>query len=86
MSSQSWYADEIINSSDAIKEVIQVLPEVSSLWILYQFVETFETFEDEKEVPFKDWLIQINQEQVEELEHQLLGLTMGTSIDMEDGE
>ena len=71
MSSQSWYADEIINSSDAIKEVIQVLPEVSSLWILYQFVETFETFEDEKEVPFKDWLIQINQEQVEELEHQM---------------
>ena len=83
MSSQSRYAEEIENSSYGIKDFIEVLPEVSSLWVLYQFVETFETFDEEKQVPFKDWLIQLNQEQVEELEHQLLGLTMGTSIDME---
>ena len=83
MTSQSSFADEIINSSYAIKELIEVLPEVSSLWVLYQFAETFENFDEEKPVPFKEWLIQLNQEQVEELEHQLLGLTMGTSIDME---
>ena len=83
MTSQSRYADEINNSSYAIKEFTEVLPEVSSLWVLYQFAETFENFDEEKPVPFKEWLIQLNQEQVEELEHQLLGLTMGTSIDME---
>ena len=83
MGSQARYAEEIENSSYGIKDFIEVLPEVSSLWVLYQFVETFETFDEEKQVPFKDWLIQLNQEQVEELEHQLLGLTMGTSIDME---
>tara|TARA_B100001250_G_C19746826_1_gene765759 strand:+ start:859 stop:1128 length:270 start_codon:yes stop_codon:yes gene_type:complete len=84
MSSQSRYAYEIINSCDAIKECIQELPDVASLWILYQFAETFETFDEEKPVPFKEWLIQLNQEQVEELELQLLGLTMGTTIDMQE--
>tara|TARA_E500000331_G_C17012877_1_gene607200 strand:+ start:132 stop:410 length:279 start_codon:yes stop_codon:yes gene_type:complete len=83
MTSQSRYADEIINSSDAIQECIEVLPEVASLWVLYQFAETFETFDEEEPVPFKEWLIAINQEQVEELEYQLLNLTMGTTIDME---
>ena len=83
MTSQSRFADEIINSSYAIKELIEVLPEVSSLWVLYQFAETFENFDEVKPVTFKESLIQLNQEQVEELEHQLLGITMGTSIDME---
>lgn len=83
MTVQSRYADQIVNSSDVIKNFIKDLPAVSSLWILYQFVESFEAFEEEKEVPFKDWLIQLDKEQVEELEHQLLGLTMGTVIDME---
>ena len=84
MSSQSRYADEIINSCDAIKECIQELPDVASLWILYQFAESFENFEDQEVVPFKDWLIQINQEQVEELEEELFGLTMGTTIEMKE--
>ena len=52
MTSQSRYADEIINSSDAIQECIEVLPEVASLWVLYQFAETFETFDEEEPVPF----------------------------------
>ena len=65
MTSQSRFADEIINSSYAIKEVIEVLPEVSSLWVLYQFAETFENFDEEKPVPFKEWLIQLNQEHFE---------------------
>ena len=47
MTSQSRFADEIINSSYAIKEFIDVLTEVSSLWVLYQFVETFETFDEQ---------------------------------------
>ena len=75
MTSQSRYADEINNSSYAIKEFIEVLPEVSSLWVLYQFAETFENFDEEKPVPFKEWLIQLNQEHFEELENQLIEFT-----------
>ena len=87
MSSQSRYANEIINSSDAIKACIQVLPEVASLWILYSYAEPFESqfalFKDVPSISFRDWLIQLTPEKVEVLEDNLFGLSMG-AIDMRE--
>tara|TARA_B100000700_G_C14460049_1_gene585695 strand:- start:210 stop:452 length:243 start_codon:yes stop_codon:yes gene_type:complete len=76
MTAQSRYADEILNSSDSVKHFISDLPSVSSLWVLYYFV-------DDSKLSFKDWLIKTSKKKIKKLEEELPGLTMDTEINME---
>ena len=87
MTTNEKYADEVVTSSEAITDFIQVLPEVGSLWILYSYAEPFESqfalFKDVPSISFRDWLIQLTPEKVEVLEDNLFGLSMG-AIDMRE--
>tara|TARA_B100000959_G_C14691635_1_gene504961 strand:+ start:374 stop:616 length:243 start_codon:yes stop_codon:yes gene_type:complete len=77
MTAQSRYADQILNSSDAIKHFISDLPSISSLWVLYYFV-------DDSKLSFKDWLIKTSKKKIKKLEEELPLFTMDTEINMEN--
>ena len=65
MTAQSRYADEILNSSDAIKHFISDLPSISSLWVLYYFV-------DDSKLSFKDWLIKTSKKKIKNKKDKLI--------------
>ena len=76
MMGQYTDAKSIVDSCDAVKSFISKQKEVSTLWMLWNYVET-------SDLSFKDWCINLTKEKFDDYLDEMTLLTMDCKVDME---